>query len=173
MEGAQDRAGRKRGREATGTSPLSRLLDQLRRLKLPSISGEDANLLLGPLVLDCLKLCNDSTLTEILCSFGWQDEAFTGPVNLFGLATALAKYRWVRVQVRRPKREGESLDFAVASRSLVTRGKPTPPWPRAQLIAPGAPARAPTSPGNRRSWAADHMQSCTRPRTEKQTRSSR
>jgi hypothetical protein len=90
---------RKRGREAVGDSPLSRLLDQLKRLRVPSISPEEANALLGPLVLDCLKLCNDSTLTDILWNFGWQGDAFTTPVNLFGLATALSKYRWVRVQV--------------------------------------------------------------------------
>jgi len=89
---------RKRGRE-TGGSPLSRLLDQLKRLRVPSISPEEANALLGPLVLDCLKLCNDSTLTDILRNFGWQGDAFTTPVNLFGLSTALSKYRWVRVQV--------------------------------------------------------------------------
>jgi hypothetical protein len=91
----------KRGRDASIAQPagLSRLLEQLKRLRVPSISSEEANALLGPLVLDCLKLCSDSTLGDILWNFGWRGEAFTSPVNLFGLSTALSKYRWVRVQV--------------------------------------------------------------------------
>jgi hypothetical protein len=92
---------RKRTRSQDGTSPLTRLLDQLKRLRVPSIPAEEANALLGPLVLDCLKLCNDSSLADILWNFGWQGNAFTAPVNLFGLSTALSKYRWVRVQVRK------------------------------------------------------------------------
>lgn len=92
-------SGRKRGRDST-TSPLSRLLDQLKRLRVPSIGPDEANALLGPLVLDCLAACNDSSLSDILSSFGWQGNGFTATVNLFGLSTALSKYRWVRVQVR-------------------------------------------------------------------------
>ena len=99
--GSGGQSGRKRGRD-TATSPLSRLLDQLKRLRVPSIGPEEANALLGPLVLDCLGGCNDSSLADILASFGWQGGGFTTTVNLFGLSTALSKYRWVRVQVRRP-----------------------------------------------------------------------
>lgn len=98
-QAAGGQSGRKRGRDPS-TSPLSRLLDQLKRLRVPSIGPDEANRLLGPLVLDCLAVCNDSSLSDILSSFGWQGAGFTTTVNLFGLSTALSKYRWVRVQVR-------------------------------------------------------------------------
>lgn len=89
---------RKRSRDSDTSSPLSRLLEQLKRLRVPVIDPAQANALLGPLVLECLKVNNDTAFGCILQSYGWQHEAFVLPVNLFGLSTALSKYRWVRVQ---------------------------------------------------------------------------
>jgi hypothetical protein len=94
-------SGRKRTRDsgqASDGSPLTRLLSQLKRLRVPCIDPAQANALLGPLVAECLKLSNDSTLLGILQAYGWRGDEFTAPVNLFGLSTALSKYRWVRVQ---------------------------------------------------------------------------
>lgn len=88
---------RKRGRDSD-SSPLSRLLTQLKRLRVPCIDHVQANALLGPLVADCIKLSSDSSLESILQAYGWRGDGFTTPVNLFGLSTALSKYRWVRVQ---------------------------------------------------------------------------
>lgn len=181
--GMEAERGRKRGRGAaeSGSSPLQLLLEQLRRLKLPAIDAQQANALLAPLVRDCLRVCgaggsgSDNSLLEILYTFGWREEApgggaFTGQsVSLFQLATAVAKYRWVRVQVR----FGHVSPRAPrVTRKRAPRGAAWQPMhhPRHAATTP-APRRPP--PAARRSWAAARTRSCTRPRTARRTRSSR
>lgn len=128
---------RKRCRDRIGSaneSPLSRLLDQLKSLqRVAFISAGEANLLLSHLVVECLKDCvkikNAEHLTAILSSYGWScsEAAFTTPVNLAGLATAISKYRWVRVQ------ELGSGSYAVVYKVSAT---PQPTQQTAQLPAP-------------------------------------
>jgi hypothetical protein len=78
-------AGTKRGRpEASpSSSPISRLLEQIRRLKLPSIDAATANRLLGPFVKEALKFDDHGTLLAIVQQFGWDPNGeFTRALDL-------------------------------------------------------------------------------------------
>lgn len=77
-------AGHKRGRETPSSSPLARLLEQIRRLKLPSVDAATANRLLGPFVKEALRFDERGTLLAIVQQFGWQagGQDFTQPIDL-------------------------------------------------------------------------------------------
>ena len=89
---------RKRSR-CSSDSPLGRLLEQIKRLKLPFLERDTANKVLAPFLKDALERDDTSgSLLGIVQQFGWNGVGFTGPVDLFTLSTALQKYRYERLQ---------------------------------------------------------------------------
>jgi hypothetical protein len=89
-DGARTPCGSKRPREVppagdcASPSPLARLLEQIRRLKLPSVDAGTANRLLGPFVREALKYDERGSLMAIVEQFSWQarGEAFTQAIDL-------------------------------------------------------------------------------------------
>lgn len=79
---------RKRGREVSG-SPLQCLLEQIRRLKLPSVDAATANELLAPFVRDALRHDDKGALASIVAQFGWAGDSFCRAVDLGGLSLLL------------------------------------------------------------------------------------
>lgn len=73
---------RKRGREQAHSSPLRSLLEQIRRLKLPSIDAATADELLAPFIKQALQFDIEGTLLAIVRQFGWQADGFTTGVDL-------------------------------------------------------------------------------------------
>lgn len=87
-------AGHKRGREhqpapSPSNSPLAALLEQIRRLKLPSVDSSTANRLLGPFVREALKFDERGTLLAIVQQFGWEDTPAGGSSSAAGFTRAL------------------------------------------------------------------------------------
>jgi hypothetical protein len=73
---------RKRGRAAEA-SPLGRLLEQIRRLKLPCVDAATANQLLGPFIREALKYDDGKgTLLAIVQQFGWETGTFSQDLDL-------------------------------------------------------------------------------------------
>lgn len=90
---------RKRSREVPGTtSPLQSLLEQIRRLKLPSIDQATANSLLKPWLLKALEHDDKGTLLEAIQPFGWSSTGFSKTVDLGMLSLVLQRYRYERLQ---------------------------------------------------------------------------
>lgn len=106
-----DQQSRKRSREAPESSPLGRLLEQIRRLKLPCVDAATANRLLGPFLAQALKFDDGKgagtapgrrwlartvgarrrglpprlpagTLLGIVQQFGWENGSFCKGVDL-------------------------------------------------------------------------------------------
>eukprot|EP00878_Enallax_costatus_P034284 GHUV01038005.1.p1 GENE.GHUV01038005.1~~GHUV01038005.1.p1 ORF type:complete len:206 (-),score=26.82 GHUV01038005.1:132-749(-) len=81
---------RKRSREVSDTtSPLQSLLEQIRRLKLPSIDQATANSLLRPWLLKALEQDDKGTLLEAIQPFGWSSAGFSKTVDLGMLSLVL------------------------------------------------------------------------------------
>lgn len=81
---------RKRTREGSdNTSPLQSLLEQIRRLKLPSIDQATANRLLKPWLLKALEQDDKGTLLEAIQPFGWSSTGFSKTVDLGMLSLVL------------------------------------------------------------------------------------
>eukprot|EP00882_Tetradesmus_deserticola_P017021 GHRQ01018207.1.p1 GENE.GHRQ01018207.1~~GHRQ01018207.1.p1 ORF type:complete len:129 (+),score=19.74 GHRQ01018207.1:208-594(+) len=80
---------RKRGREQAHSSPLRSLLEQIRRLKLPSIDAATADELLAPFIKQALQYDIEGTLLAIVSQFGWQADGFTTGVDLGSLSLLL------------------------------------------------------------------------------------
>eukprot|EP00879_Flechtneria_rotunda_P030541 GHRR01033185.1.p1 GENE.GHRR01033185.1~~GHRR01033185.1.p1 ORF type:complete len:416 (+),score=103.73 GHRR01033185.1:575-1822(+) len=94
-----NKTGLKRGREASESSPLGRLLEQIRRLKLPAIDAETANELIGPFLREALKYDDSKgTLFAIVQQFGWEAAGFSKGVDLGSFSLLLQKYRYERLQ---------------------------------------------------------------------------
>lgn len=93
-------AGHKRGRETQpSSSPLARLLEQIRRIKLPSVDADTANRLLGPFIREALKYDERGTLLAIVQQFGWQAGGeFSQAIDLGSFSLLLQKYRYERLQ---------------------------------------------------------------------------
>ncbi|WIA34068.1 hypothetical protein OEZ86_012446 [Tetradesmus obliquus] len=89
---------RKRGREQANSSPLRSLLEQIRRLKLPSIDAATADELLAPFIKQALQFDTEGTLLAIVKQFGWQADGFTTGVDLGSFSLLLQKYRYERLQ---------------------------------------------------------------------------
>ncbi|KAF6263903.1 kinase-like domain-containing protein [Scenedesmus sp. NREL 46B-D3] len=89
---------RKRGREQAHSSPLRSLLEQIRRLKLPSIDAATADELLAPFIKQALQFDIEGTLLAIVRQFGWQADGFTTGVDLGSFSLLLQKYRYERLQ---------------------------------------------------------------------------
>lgn len=84
-------AGHKRSREPE-EQPLAALLEQIRRLKLPSLcDAATANRLLAPFVQEALKLDERGTLLGIVQQFGWEGASgeFIKPIDLGSLSLLL------------------------------------------------------------------------------------
>jgi hypothetical protein len=93
------RHARKRSRDGCTESSLGRLLEQIKRLKLPTIDREFANRMLAPFVREALtQVDTNGTLLGIIRLHGWDTSGFVGPVDLFSLSTAVQKYRYERLQ---------------------------------------------------------------------------
>lgn len=73
---------RKRGRAEQASSPLRSLLEQIRRLKLPSIDAATADQLLAPFCKAALQFDSEGMLLAILQQFGWEAGGFTKGVDL-------------------------------------------------------------------------------------------
>jgi hypothetical protein len=89
MDQQKAQHGLKRAREAAGGAPshhhhpLATLLEQIRRLKLPSVDPDTANRLLGPFIREALRLDERGTLLAIVQQFGWQAGGeFTQAIDL-------------------------------------------------------------------------------------------
>lgn len=76
------------------TSPLQSLLEQIRRLKLPSIDQATANSLLRPWLLKALEQDDKGTLLEAMQPFGWSDGGFSRSVDLGMLSLVLQVVLW-------------------------------------------------------------------------------
>lgn len=90
-------AGHKRSREqpaaaAAEEQPLAALLEQIRRLKLPSLcDAATANRLLAPFVQEALRLDERGTLLAIVQQFGWEGGSgeFSKAIDLGSLSLLL------------------------------------------------------------------------------------